>query len=85
MLQVNHKVKSRVFLDHFLTLLSVHPADSFQYEHQIMKATCHLSCTGHPCVECGINGKVMWRLEKEARAERGEEDSTAGSDRRGHT
>lgn len=35
-----------------------------------MKATCHLSCTGHPCVECGINGKVMQRLEKEARVGR---------------
>lgn len=27
------------------------------------------SCTCQPCVECGINGKVMQRLEEEARAE----------------
>lgn len=36
----------------------------------ILKAACHLSCTGRPRVECGINGKLMQRLEKEARAER---------------
>lgn len=46
------------------------PADLFQYEHRLLKAACHLNCTGQPCVECGINGKVMQRLEKEVRAER---------------
>lgn len=56
-----------------------------QFEQQIMKAMCHLSHTGHPRVECGINGKVMQRLEKEASVERGKEDWTGGSDRRGHT
>ncbi len=30
----------------------------------------NLSCTSHPRVECGINGNVMQRLEKEARMEK---------------
>lgn len=29
-----------------------------------------MSCTSHPCEECGINSNVMRRLGKEARAER---------------
>lgn len=31
---------------------------------------CLLSCSGHPYVECGINGKVMQRLENEVRVAR---------------
>lgn len=62
MLQVNPKVGQTVMILNTALLPS-------QCEHQIMKAVCHLSCTGHPRVECGINGKVMQRLEKEARAE----------------
>lgn len=42
---------------------------SFQREHQILKAACHLSCAVQPCVECGINGKLMQRLVKGVRAE----------------
>lgn len=49
-----------------LNILSMRPIHS----GAILKAACHLSCSGRPRVECGINGKLMQRLEKEARAER---------------
>lgn len=35
-----------------------------------MKETCHLSASDHAYVECGINCKVMQRLNKEAKVKR---------------
>lgn len=70
-LQVNPKsARSRkVFhYDNFKHRSASVPTNSFQRERQFVKARCQLSCSCHPRVECGINGKVMQRLEKEAKS-----------------